>query len=79
MQTSMTLDGFAISTVRINNCRTNFWFRSQDDAVDRIRNADLREKSGQEWLWKNLLFIIAMQNNALKIVSKGNDTMKKTE
>ena len=50
MQTSMALDGFAISTVRINDCRTNFWFRSEDDAVDRIRNADLREKSGQEWL-----------------------------
>lgn len=47
MQTSIILDGFAISTVIINDCRTNFWFGSKDNAVDKIRNADVREKSGK--------------------------------
>ena len=50
MQTSIILDGFAISTVIINDCRTNFSFESKDNAVDKIRNADVRDKSGQEWL-----------------------------
>ena len=46
----MSFDDFAIATVRGNDYRINFWFRSKDEAVNRIRNADLREKSGQLWL-----------------------------
>lgn len=46
-QKSMSLDGFAITTVGKNDYKVIFWFMIKTRAVNRMENADLSEKRGQ--------------------------------
>ena len=39
-----SFDDFAIVTIRRNDCRINFCFMSNDEAVSRMNNAILNEK-----------------------------------
>ena len=46
-QKSLSFNDFAIDTAKGHGCRINFWFMNKSQVVDRMKNADLSEKSGQ--------------------------------
>lgn len=46
----MNFDSFAIVTVWKNDYRILFWFMCKDEAVNKLNNTNLSEKSGQLWL-----------------------------
>lgn len=46
-QESMSFDGFSIAIVERNYYRINFRFMTKNKAADRMKNADLRDKSGK--------------------------------
>ena len=46
-QKSMNFDGTVIVTVKGHDCRIKCWFMPKDEAVDRMKNANVCEKSGQ--------------------------------
>ena len=43
----MSLDDAAIVTVKGHNYRINLWVMTKSEAVDRMKDVDLSEKSGQ--------------------------------
>ena len=43
----ITFNDVAIDTFEENDCRIHFWFLTKSEAVDRMKNADLSENSGQ--------------------------------
>ena len=76
----MSFNDFVIVTVKGNYYRTNFWFTTKSEAVDRLENADLGEKSRLLRLWEKnncLLLWYKIINNRLWLINKG--IMKKTK
>ena len=55
-QKSTSFNDFVIVTVKGNDYRTKFWFRTKSEVADRLKNADLSEKSTLLRLWKKKLF-----------------------
>ena len=49
-QTSMSFNDVAINAAGRNDYRTHFLFMTKSETVDRIKNAELIEKSGQALL-----------------------------
>lgn len=45
----MSFTAVAVVTVKENNCRIYFWGISKNEAMNRMKNANLSEKSGQLW------------------------------
>ena len=58
---STNFDDVTIVTIGGNDCKINFWFLNQSEAVNRMKNSDLNEKIGNYHDKKN--YIIAMSNN----------------
>ena len=44
---SMSFDDTVIVTLKGHDYRINFWFKTKIEVVGRMKNADLKEKSGQ--------------------------------
>ena len=51
-QKSKCLNDVAIVTVWIHDYEVHFWSMSKSEDAKRIRKTDLRQKSGQLWLWQ---------------------------
>lgn len=60
-----------------NYLRINFWDLTATEAKNRVKNADLSEKSVQLWLSDK--FIIAMTNNKPKTILNNKGTAKNKE
>ena len=50
IQKSMSFNDIAIVTAKRNYYTINFCFMTKNEAVDRMKNADLSGKSGKIWL-----------------------------
>ena len=46
-RTLWALNNVAVLTIGGNDYRIPFWFMTKSDVVDKMKNADLREKTGQ--------------------------------
>ena len=55
-QKSTSFNDFVIVTVKGNDYRPNFWFTTKSDVADRLKNADLSEKSRLLRLWKKIVY-----------------------
>ena len=54
--TFISFDDFAIVTVKGYNHSINFWFLTKSNAVDKMKNTDLSEQSGQLQIKKKKMF-----------------------
>ena len=54
-QKIMSFDDSAIVTFNINDYPINFCFMTKNEAVNKMKNKNLNEKSGQLWLQKDHL------------------------
>ena len=52
-----------------NDYRTNFWFLTRNESVDRMKNADLSGKK-KTFFIRKLLFIIVVPNNKSETVAE---------
>ena len=52
-----------------NDYRTNFWFLTRNESVDRMKNADLYGKK-KTFFIRKLLFIIVVPNNKSETVAE---------
>ena len=43
----MSFSNVAVVTIGVNDYRIHFWFMTKNEAIDRMKNADLYEKSIQ--------------------------------
>ena len=50
----MNFYDIAILTAGENNYRINSWFVTKSKTVDRIKNANLNENNGREWLGRKI-------------------------
>ena len=65
-QKSMSFNDFVIVTVKGSDYRTNFWFTTKSKAADRLKNADLGEKSRLLRLWEKNKGIMKKTKNGYK-------------
>lgn len=45
----ISVEDVAIVTIRVEDNKIHFWFMTKNEAVDRMKNADLSEESGRLW------------------------------
>ena len=43
----ISVEDVAIVTIRLEDNKIHFWFMTKNEAVDRMKNADLSEESGR--------------------------------
>lgn len=43
----ISVEDVAIVTIRVEDNKIHFWFMTKNEAVDRMKNADLSEESGR--------------------------------
>ena len=61
LQKSMSFNDIAVVTIEENVYKIHFWFLSGSETVNKMKIADLSEKSEQLIMKK--IFVIAMSNN----------------
>ena len=67
-QKSTSFNDVVIVTVVKNDYSIHFWGMNKSEAVNRMKNPDLIEKSGDDYVKK--IFIIMMTNNMPETMNK---------